>query len=306
MAASPPAAPREQRVLLGIGFILIAASIFPMMNGAVKLLSGPYPTEQIVWARILGQLVVMLAVTLPRRGLAVLVTRRPWHQAGRSVCQLGSTTLFFMGLVHVPLVQASAISFLSPFLIVLLAWPVLGETLRARRVAAVALGFAGVLVVLRPGTDVFHPAALLMVASCSFSAVYHLLTRMVAGADRPETSAIWSALLGSLVLAPLMPFLWVTPVNLWDAMLFVSLGLISAAGHYCVALAFTHAPASVVAPFQYWQIVGATLVGLAIGNPWPDGFTWLGAGMVVAAGLFIAWSEGGRRGKEAPDRERRG
>lgn len=286
--------PVEPRLLLGIGFMMLAMTLLPAMNGLVQLLAPRYPTEQIVWARIAGQFAVMLAVMLPREGLRLFRTRRPGLQAARSLCQLTSTSLYFSALGVLALAKAAAIGFLAPFLVALLAWPLLGERPRARRLAAVALGFLGVLVVIRPGLDGFEPASLLVLGSAAAHALYQVLTRKAAAQDSPETSTLWSALLGAILLSLLLPWVWVAPAGLPDALAFLGLGLLATAGHYCVAQAMRHGPAGVIAPFQYWQILGATLFGAAVSGLWPDAFTWAGTAVIVAAGLFLVLVE--RRG----------
>lgn len=279
------------RLLLGIGWMLLAMTLLPVMNGLVQVLSPRYPTEQIVWARIAGQMAVMLAIMLPAAGLGVFRTRAPLWQAGRSLCQLTSTSLYFTALGAIPLAKAAAIGFLAPFLVALIAWPVLGERPKARRLLAVALGFGGVLVVIRPGGTGFEPASLLVLGSATAYAIYQVLTRRVVAEDSPETSTLWSALLGTAVLGLLMPWVWVTPAGVADALFFLALGLLAAAAHYCMAQAMRHGQAGVIAPFQYWQIVGAVLVGVALTGLWPDAFTWLGTALIVAAGVFLALAE---------------
>jgi drug/metabolite transporter (DMT)-like permease len=283
--------PAEPRLLLGIGYMLLAMTLLPVMNGLVQFLLPRYPTEQVVWARIAGQFALMLAVMLPRSGPLVFQTRRPWLQAARSLCQLTSTSFYFSALGALALAKAAAIGFLAPFLVVLIAWPLLGERPKARRLAAVAIGFLGVLVVIRPGVEGFEPASLLVLGSATSYALYQVLIRKVAGQDSPETSTLWSALLGAVVLSLLLPWVWVTPASLMDALAFLGLGALATAGHYCMAQAMRHGPAGVIAPFQYWQIVGATLVGVAVSGLWPDGFTWAGAAIIVAAGVFLALAE---------------
>ncbi len=282
-------------MLLGIGFMMLAASVLPVMNGLVQLLSARYPSEQVIWARTAGHLLIVLAVLLPRHGPGIIATRRPWVQAARSLLLAASTSLFFLAVKHVPLAKASAVSFSAPFIVVLLAWPMLGERPRLVRVLAVLTGFLGVLVVMRPGGETFHPASLLILGSATCYGVYQILTRRVAGEDRPETSVIWSALLGSVLFTLLLPAFWVAPAGLADAALLACLGALGATGHYCVARAMMYAPASVVSPFQYWQILGAVLMGWAVAGSWPDGWTWLGAGIIVGAGIFMAAMENRRQ-----------
>lgn len=278
----------DRRVLLGILLMCVAGTLFPVMNGLVQVLSRTYPSEQIIWARNTGHLLIVLAVIVPRYGFAVLRTVRPAAQLSRSILLLMSTAMFFFGVKHLPLAQAGSISQMAPFFVALLAWPMLGERIRPSRLAAVLIGFLGVLVVIRPGTDVFHWASLLIMGSAFCYAVYQIFTRRVAGLDRPETSVMYSALVGTLVMCAVVPFAWKTPESATDALLHACLGALGASGHYCVARALTYAQANVIAPFQYWQIIGSVIVGWFVSGLLPDLATWIGAGIIIAAGVYIA------------------
>jgi drug/metabolite transporter (DMT)-like permease len=288
--------PREQRILLGIGLMLLASSLFPVMNGLVQWLSQRYPSEQIIWARITGQLVIMAAIMLPAAGLRIFATRRPGLQVARSLCQASSTAFYFFAIATLPLAKATALGFLTPFVVALLAWPLLGEKPEARRMLAVAVAFLGVLVVVQPGVAAFEPATLLILGNIMAFALYQVLTRKVSPYDATDTSVLWSALVGAVVTTLIVPFHWVTPETLVDAGAFLVLGAIGALGHYCVARALGLGPAAVISPFQYWQIVGATIAGFLVTGLWPSGSTWAGAAIVVAAGVFLAVVEGRRRG----------
>lgn len=283
------------RILRGIGFMLLAASILPVMNGTVQWLSPRYPSEQIIWARITGNALIALVLMLPGSGWRVFATRRPSLQAGRSLCQFTSTMCYFSAIATVPLAKATSIQFLAPFLVALIAWPVLGERPRLRRILAVVAAFCGVLIVLRPGGSDFQPVTLLILVSACAYATYQVLTRMVAPHDRAETSVLWSALAGAVALTFALPFFWVAPKSLADAVALTSLGLMGAAAHYCIARAMSYGPASVISPFQYWQIVGATAMGVVVMGHWPDRGTWIGATIIVGAGVFLAAAEGRRR-----------
>jgi drug/metabolite transporter (DMT)-like permease len=285
-----------QRPMLGILFMLLATSLFPIMNGLVKVLSADYSSEQIIWARTASHLVFVLALFAPRYGLRLLRTVRPGVQIARSLVLLASTTCFFSGVKFIPLAEAASISFMSPFIVALLAVPFLGEKVSPVRLIAVAVGFCGVLVVIRPGSEVFRWASLLIVGSALCYATYQILTRKVAGYDRPETSVVYSALVGTLVMTVIVPFFWTTPTSLGDALLLASLGVLGGLGHYCVARALTYATASVVSPFHYWQIVGSVLVGYLLFADLPDAYTWTGAALIIASGLFIGWRETRERG----------
>ncbi|MBP0463057.1 DMT family transporter [Roseomonas sp. PWR1] len=285
----------RRRLWLGIFFMCVATTLFPIMNGIVQVLSRTYPSEQIIWARTAGHLAIVLLLVVPRYGIGILGTRRRFAQVSRSLLLLGSTTLFFFAVKDVPLAKAASISFMTPFFVTLLALPMLGEKIDPRRLAAVIVGFLGVLVVIRPGSEVFQPAALLIVGSAFCYAVYQIFTRQVAGIDRPETSVMYSALIGTVVMSFVVPFAWVTPNSIVDVLLMLALGCLGAGGHWCVAKAMTYGQANVISPFQYWQMIGSVAVGYIITGLFPDAFTWLGAGIIIAAGITIAVTESRRR-----------
>jgi len=288
----PAAAPQAlNRTLVGILFMLAASSLFPVMNGLVQVLSARYSSEQLVWARTASHLVFILALFGPRLGLAVVRSTQLRWQIVRSAVHLGSMLCFFNGVKYLELAKASSISFTAPFIVALLAWPILGERMRLGRLAAVAVAFLGVLVVIRPGSEVFQWASLLILASSACYALYQVFTRLVAGHDLPETSAVYSAVVGTLVMTLVLPFVWITPPSWTDAALLFSLGIIGGLGHYCVARAMTCAQANILAPFGYWQMVGAVIVGYLISGLLPDAATWAGTAIITCAGLYIAWSE---------------
>lgn len=292
--------PTTDRILLGILFMCGSGIVFPIMNGLVQVLSPRYPTEQIVWIRTATHLVFMLILFAPKRGLiALLRTNKPGWQLARSIMLLLSTNLFFAGVKHLHLANAASISLTAPLIVAALAWPVLGERVTLARMLAVMVGFLGVLIVIRPGTSVFHPASLYIVGSATAYALYQLFTRKVAGHDPPETSACYSALIGTLVMTLVAPFSAVGFQSTLDAVTMLSLGLLGGAGHYFVARAMTYAPANVVAPFQYFQMIGSVIVGYVISSKFPDAMTWLGASIIIGAGLFIWWRESRGRGQPA-------
>jgi drug/metabolite transporter (DMT)-like permease len=200
-----------------------------------------------------------------------------------------STVCFFTGVQQLPLANAAAISFTAPLIVALLAWPMLGERVKADRLVAIMIGFLGVLVVVRPGSAVFQWSAGYILVSATSYAFYQIFTRKVAGADSAETSAVYSALLATVVMSAVVPFVWKTPQSLLDVGLLASLGILGGLGHYCVARAMSYAAANIVAPFQYWQLVGSVAVGYAISSYWPDAATWAGAAIIIAAGLYIGW-----------------
>ena len=271
----------------------IACALFPVMNGIVKLLAATYEPQQIVWFRIVSHLVLVAAVFMPRMGLGLLRTRRIGTQFVSSVMMLLSTLFFFSAVKSIPVAEAISITFVAPLAVVLLAWPLLGERITLFRLAAVVVGFAGVLIVIRPGSAVFQWASLLLLCSAICYAIYQILIRRLAGIDAPATSIFYSVLLGAIIMSIWLPFAWKMPTSWIDWALLSSLGVFGALGHYCVAEAMTYALANFVAPFNYTQMIGSVIVGYFMFAEVPDFYTWLGTAVVVGAGLMVGWQ--GRR-----------
>lgn len=284
---------RSSRPLRGVLFMCIACALFPIMNGIVKLLAATYEPQQIVWFRIVSHLVLVAAVFMPQMGLGLLRTRRIGTQFISSVMMLLSTLFFFSAVKSIPVAEAISITFVAPLAVVLLAWPLLGERITWFRMAAVIVGFSGVLIVIRPGTAVFQWASLLLLGSAMCYAIYQILIRRLAGIDAPATSIFYSVLLGAIIMSMWVPLVWKMPTSWTDWALLCSLGVFGALGHYCVAKAMTYASANFVAPFNYTQMIGSVIVGYFMFAEVPDFYTWLGTAVVVGAGLMVGWQ--GRR-----------
>ena len=250
----------EPKLLLGILFMCGSGVVFPVMNGFAKTLGAEYPSLEVSWARAFGHVVFLLAAFLPRRGLGLLRTKRPLVQLARSTMLFFSNLCFFFAITFIPIAKAAAISQTAPLIVALLAGPMLGERTTPGRLAALGLGFIGVLVVIRPGTAVFHFASLFVLASASCYALYSILTRQISAIDSPETSAVMSSMVGAFFIMLVLPFIWKTPEGLGTIAMFCGMGVLGAIGHYCVASALKHAPASLVTPFQYFQLIGSVLV----------------------------------------------
>lgn len=287
---TPPTFP-PQRILLGIVFMCLAGVLFAVMGGCAKLLGQSYSSLQVSWARAFGHIIFLLAAFLPRHGLAVLRTRRPFTQLGRSALLFTSNLSHFFAITFIPLAKAASISLTAPLIVTLLAGPMLGERTTRARIIALLCGFGGVLLVIRPGSSVFHWASLFVVLSATSYAVYQILTRQVASIESPETSALYSSAVGAFGMLLVMPFVWITPDNWLDIGLFCALGILGALGHYCVAYAFGYGPANIISPFQYFQLLSSVTVGYLVFAEVPDAVMWLGAAVIIGSGLFIGWSQ---------------
>jgi len=220
----------------------------------------------------------------------LLVATRPALQLLRGLCILGAGLFFVAGLSRLALADATAIGFASPLLVTALSIPILREQVGIRRWSAVALGFVGVLVIIRPGSGVVGSAALLPLASAACWALSIVVTRRMTGADHPVTTLVYSTAIGLALTSVALPFVWQAP-SLTDGAMIAAMGLLGAIGQYLFILGLTRGAASLLAPFSYSQIVWSTALGFAVFGAVPSPWTWSGAALIVASGLYIAHRE---------------
>ena len=270
---------------------LLAGVCLSALDTTAKYLVREHTLWLVVWARYAGQMAVVTPFALHRAGPGFWRTRRPALQLARSACLVLATICFFGGLRYLPLAEASAITFLAPIFVVALSWPVLREHApRARRIAA-AVGFLGILILLRPGSAVMHPAVVLLVGAALANAMYQLLTRRLLD-ERVHTTLFYSASVGAVALTLGLPFTaHVAQLSATDFVLFALLGLFAGLGHWCMTHAYLQAPASLLTPFTYLQILWATAFGQLVFDQHPDRLSGLGMAIVVASGLGLAWRE---------------
>jgi drug/metabolite transporter (DMT)-like permease len=278
------------RPTIGIALMLSAMLILPIQDGLAKHLSENLPVPLVVWARHLIHLLLMLPLLLWRFPRAALVLRRPWVQLLRGVTMLASGLLFFGAVAQLPLVDTLSLFFVSPLVVTLLAPLLLGERVGWVRRVAVAVGFVGVLIVLRPGSVVWGPYALMALGSGVMHALYLIVTRKLAGTAPPLVTIAYGATFASLALSVWVIPRWVPPTSdqWW---LLLALGLFASVGHYLVVKAFDYAPAATLAPLGYAEIVGATVVGLLVFGDLPDGLTWIGVAVIIGSGVVVSLRE---------------
>lgn len=278
----------------GILLMLFAILLFTMMDALAKGLVQRYPTQQVVWARFAGQLLLVLFI-LNRNLPPVLRTRHPRLHLLRSVTQLGATGFFFASLNYIGLAEATALTDINPVLITLGAALFLGEKLGPRRIAGVIAAMIGAMIVIRPGLGVFTPAALLPLCCAVCYATNALITRKVGSTETVWTSMVYAGLFGTLVTSALLPGTWV-PIPLSDLPLFITVGCLGTAAQLALIRSFSIAEASSVAPFGYAGIVLATVWGIVLYGEYPDTLTILGASIIVIAGLYVWHRETQARG----------
>lgn len=275
---------------LGIALMLCALFLFVMMDSAIKASVKDLPVMQVLWARFLFHMIVVSAALAATGRRLPPRTRAPGLQAVRSLCLTVANLCFTLALVHVPLAECTAIGFVSPLIVTLLAARVLKEPVGWQRWTGILVGFAGVLIIIRPGAGVTHPAALFVVATAVVFAVYSVLTRRLAGVDDAFTTIFHTGVAGTVVTTLIVPFFWVWPSAGQWALLAV-LGTLGGVGHYLLILAYQRAQASVLAPFAYSQMIWATLAGFLLFGELPDTVAAIGAIVVAAGGLFVFWTE---------------
>lgn len=275
--------------------VLTAAAawqVIPMMDALAKYLSDFYPIMQLVWARFFFHFILVIPVVLARRGPRAFRVARPGLQVLRGGFLLAATLCFFTGIHYVPLADAVAVIFLSPLFVLVLAALVLGERIGVMHVAAVVIGFIGVLVIHRPGFGDFHPASVLVLGAALSFAGFIVSTRALAGSAPPMVTLAYQSVLPLTVMSVVAPFIWVAPSAAhWLMML--GIGVAAAVGHLLLIKAYEMGSAAYLAPMGYTEMIAAVLLGLVFFGDFPDALDWLGIAMIIAVSLVATapWRE---------------
>jgi len=268
----------------GIAWMLMSVLLAASMDATAKYLTQFYPVLQIVWARYTFQALVVVVALAPRLP-ALVRTRRLGIQLARSAMLLGATVTFIFGLRNLPLAEASTILFLAPLIVTALSVPILGERVGPRRWLAVCAGFVGAIIIIRPGGAVSAWAAFPL-ATAFLYALYMVTTRHLSRTDSTLTTLVYTASVGALVMSAIVPFVW-TPLDAKGWLLLIMLGVMGGLNHFALIRAFRAAAVGVVSPFEYSRLIWATLFGYALFGNLPDGWTVLGAAVIVGAGLYV-------------------
>ncbi|MDP6344389.1 MAG: DMT family transporter [Alphaproteobacteria bacterium] len=280
----------------GILLMLAAILMFSVMDLLAKYLAQSLPVVQVAWARYFGHFIIMAVLFWPRRGPSLLHTRRPGLQWLRSLLLLMCTVVFFLAISYMPLADAVAITFVSPLMVTALSVPLLGEAVGGRRWTAVAVGFIGAMVIVRPGLGVMHWASWLVLVMALGFALYQITTRMLSRTDDPITTLFYSALVGTGCLSLVVPFQWRMPPEPVHWLMMVGLGLLGGLGHYALIKAHESAPVAVLAPLTYTALLWNVLFGFVVFGDLPDRWTLIGAAVLIATGIYILYREGLRAG----------
>jgi drug/metabolite transporter (DMT)-like permease len=286
--------PDAQPLRRAVPLFLLAGVCLSSLDATGKYLVRDHALLIVVWARYAGQMLVTTPFAWQRAGPGFWRTRHPTLQLLRSASLLAATICFFAGLRYLPLAEGSSVAFLTPIFVVVLSGPLLGEQPTRARWIAVLTGFIGTVILVRPGSAIFHPATVLMGIAALCNALYLLTTRKLLG-ENAYTTLFYSALVGAVGLSLVLPFYVGGAMPTWrEVVLFLLLGLFAGLGHWLVISAYLLAPASLLTPFAYLQLVWATLYGFAIFGQLPDRWSALGMAIIVASGVGLALQERSR------------
>jgi drug/metabolite transporter (DMT)-like permease len=269
-----------------VGWLILAVTTFASLDTVAKILSQTMPITVAVWFRYMIPSVLLGVWLFARGGRNALATPNLWLQAARGAMLVLSTLCFWTALKHLPLVEAATVSFIGPTVLVVMSALILREKPEPIHWVALAMGFVGVLIVLRPGFS--HPGegAVAALGSAFFYCLYQILTRKLASSHSALVMLFYANALGAVILSFVVPATVRVPVG-WEWAGVAALGLFGGFGHWCMIRAYTKADAPTLAPFMYSQLAVTTLYGWLVFNSLPDGYTLLGMLVIIGSGLIV-------------------
>ena len=292
MTQATAAAPQTNNVPVGIMLMIGATIVFALQDGISRHLAGSYNTYMVVMIRywFFAAFVLFLATRAPGGIRATARTSQPVLQIFRALLLVAEICVAVYGFTLLGLIESQAVFICYPLLVAALSGPVLGESVGWRRWAAIGVGLIGVLVILQPGVGVFDPAAILPFLSALMFAVYGLVTRFVARRDSTATSFFWTGVAGCVAMTIVGMWFWEPMTGSdwgWMALLCVS----GVTGHWLLIKCYEMAEASAVQPFAYFHLIWAAMLGIAVFGEVIRTNVAIGAGIIIAAGLFTLWRE---------------
>lgn len=285
--------------LRGIMYLGCAFFFFSSGDTLAKFLTNHLPPLQIVWARQTGLMCIAL-ILLARYGTSLLKTSFPRLQLLRGTLAVISAVCFILAIANVPLADAVAVSFIAPFMVTVFGAFLLGEHVSMARWVAIGLGFAGAMIIIRPGLGVFHPSIFLVVIAACVFALRQVLSRRLSATDNTLTTLCYTAIVSFALLCIPLPFFWEWPESRWIYLMMAGMSLLSSIGEILVIRAFEIAEAVVVAPMHYSLIIWATFYGWLVFDQLPDVWTWLGTAVIFATGVFLIRHERRPRRRISP------
>lgn len=282
----------EQHPLRGILLMTAAVLCFALLDATSKHLSQTFPVPMLVWARYTLHCLLMLAFLAPSMRWRLLATRHPVKQVVRALLLVCVTGFAMAAFQRLPLAETTALLFITPLIVALLAGPFLGERLRPLHWGASIFGFGGALLVARPGGAFDLPGIGLVLAAAACYSVYQIQTRQLSPGENTLTMLFYTALVGTVAMTLGAPLYWGGPLpDLPQALLIATLGLYGGTGHYLLIRAFRYAPATVLSPFLYVQLIWAALLGWLVYDHWPDATTLAGMAIIAAGSIALALTQ---------------
>lgn len=282
----------EQRPMAAVCMFSLAILLIAVVDTTCKAFTDELHAVQLVWGYFVG-IVTTQAVWFAVRGVrlsTLLETRRRLAQVCRPALLVGSISTLFVGLTYLPIAEVTVIGFTAPLFIVALSAPLLKERVGPHRWVAVAVGLAGVLVVVRPGGELWHWASAMPLASACFFALFQIVTRSLAATEKTLTTLFHTGLGGLAWVSLLVPFVW-TPPEPVHWLVFLGTGCMGAMAHLLVIAAFERAEASLIAPFNYTKLVWVVALGYIVFGDAPSAETWIGSAVIAGAGVYVLYRE---------------
>ena len=267
--------------------MLLATCCFGCLDTLSKYLVAHYPAAALVWLRYVLQTLVMMAIFLPRMGLRLVRTSSLALQLVRGLMLVVSSVVFVLALLPMQIAEVASIVFLAPIIVALAGGPLLGERVGARTWVALAGGFVGVLLIIRPGGGAFTWWALLPLGCAFLFAGYQILTRKLAGRDDPITTLFFPGLIACFVVPPMFPGAFEVPTVPLHAAMLAAIGILGAVGHFVLIRAHALAPATLLAPFGYAQLLVVLALGWIVFGQLPDGIALMGIALIAGSGLAL-------------------
>lgn len=278
--------------------MLAAMLCFALLDATSKHLSQTFNVPLLVWARYTVHCLLMVVFLGPRHGFGLVRTKRPAAQVVRALLLVAVTGFAMAAFQVMPLAETTALIFVTPLLVALLAGPMLGEKVGLPRWIAALVGFAGMVLIARPGSALAPVGiAYTMIAAVCY-AFYQIQTRKMTATEKPLTMVFYTALAGTVAMSLALPWIWSGPMpDPLEALMICSLALYGGTGHFLLTHAFRHAPASMLAPFLYAQLIWASLLGWLFYDQWPDALSIAGMVTIVAGGITVALVERSAAGR---------
>lgn len=285
----------ESHPLRGVLQMLAAVLCFALLDATAKHLSQKFPVPMLVWARYTLHFLLMLLFLAPSMRWKLVATRRPVMQVVRALMLVGVTGFAMAAFRHLPLAETTALLFITPLIVALMAGPFLGEKLRPLHWGASIFGFGGALLIARPDGALNATGLALVLAAALCYSIYQIQTRQLSPTENTLTMLFYTALVGTVGMTLAAPLYWGGPLPGWpEGLMIASLGIYGGTGHFLLISAFRHAPATTLSPLLYVQLIWATLLGWLVFDHWPDSMTLAGMAIIAASSASLALTQ--RRG----------